>query len=85
MKRSIVFLLLVAALVVVGARTVGAVQTKGPETIQYVVKPGDNLWKIARVVDPEGDNRRTVQTIIELNDLAGAGLVPGQPLRLPAP
>lgn len=84
MKRSMVFVLLVAVLLVLGARGVGAVQSRGPATVQYVVKPGDNLWKIARRVDPDGDNRRTVQTIIELNDLSGAGLVPGQPLQLPA-
>ncbi len=48
-----------------------------------VVDEGDTLWSIARAVAPEEDPRAVVYEISEVNDLDGAGLVPGQVLQLP--
>ncbi|HEU4451352.1 MAG TPA: LysM peptidoglycan-binding domain-containing protein [Gaiellaceae bacterium] len=54
----------------------------GPEEA-YVVRPGDTLWELARERFG-GDPRGGVWTIRERNDLAGATLVPGTVLYLPA-
>ncbi|PRY48747.1 LysM domain-containing protein [Geodermatophilus tzadiensis] len=49
-----------------------------------VVRPGDTVWSIAgEVAGGEQDVRVVVDAIEELNDLEGAGVVPGQVLRLP--
>jgi len=48
-----------------------------------VVQPGDTLWSIASSLGGDGDVRALVDEIQQLNDLEGAGLVPGQTLRLP--
>ena len=48
-----------------------------------VVEPGDSLWSIAAALESDGDVRAVVDQIQELNDLAGADLVPGQILKLP--
>lgn len=49
-----------------------------------VVAPGDTLWEVAVRVDPYADPRVTVARIIELNDLSGGHVRPGQTLQLPA-
>ena len=85
MKRTSIALLIAGLLVVAGVRTVAADQEHGPATRPYVVKAGDSLWSIARRLEPSGDNRRTVAELIELNGLRTSTVVPGQPLRLPAP
>ncbi|NDI47311.1 LysM peptidoglycan-binding domain-containing protein, partial [Goekera deserti] len=50
---------------------------------RVVVRPGDTLWSIAVGHAPQDDPRAVVHAIQQLNDLDGAGLVPGQVLRLP--
>ena len=53
-------------------------------TVEYRVEPGDNLWQIAEpITTPGGDVRETVSQLMELNDLDGADLRPGQILRVP--
>ena len=47
------------------------------------VEAGDSLWTLAQRVAPEHDPRDVVAQIRDLNDLPGAGLVPGQQLVLP--
>jgi LysM repeat protein len=49
-----------------------------------VVQPGETLWSIAEQVDADSDPRETVARIVAMNDLAGAGVVVGQELVLPA-
>jgi LysM repeat protein len=48
-----------------------------------VVQPGDTLWSLAQEVAPEQDPRAVVDAIVDVNDLDGVGLVPGQVLQLP--
>ncbi|MES9604350.1 LysM peptidoglycan-binding domain-containing protein [Actinomadura sp. NPDC000929] len=50
-----------------------------------VVEPGETLWDIASAADPGSDPRLVVESIIDLNGLAGDPTVhPGQELRLPS-
>jgi Tfp pilus assembly protein FimV len=51
----------------------------GPATVTVV--PGDTLWSIAGRVAPDRDPRAEVDRLRQLNQLAGAALVPGQVLR----
>jgi hypothetical protein len=48
-----------------------------------VVQPGDTLWSLAQDLAPHEDPRAVVDAIVDLNDLEGVGLVPGQRLELP--
>ncbi|MDA2808287.1 LysM peptidoglycan-binding domain-containing protein [Nocardiopsis suaedae] len=61
----------------------GAAFGRGPSPT-VVVRDGDTLWGIAEQARPGEDVRRTVHAIVELNDLRGPHLRPGQELRLPA-
>ena len=47
-----------------------------------VVQPGDTLWDIARVLQPEGDRSGLVRRLVELN--GGAELAVGDRVVLPA-
>ena len=71
---------LVAATTVVGDER-GGLQPVGDSSV--VVRSGDTLWSIAVAVAPEEDTREVVDAIVEVNDLEGVGLVPGQVLQLP--
>jgi LysM repeat protein len=53
-------------------------ETSGP-TVDYVVKGGDSLWKIAR------DHGTTVVRLRAANGLSGDVIRPGQVLKVPAP
>jgi nucleoid-associated protein YgaU len=59
----------------------GALRLAGDSSV--VVQSGDTLWSIAVSVAPEEDTRAVVDAIVEVNDLAGTGLVPDQVLQLP--
>jgi hypothetical protein len=48
----------------------------------YVVRPGDTLWAIARVLQPNGDVRPLVQRLVA--ERGGAPLRAGERLVLPA-
>lgn len=85
MKRFVTVALIVSGLLIPGMRMVSAVQVHDAPTAIYVVKPGDNLWTISGKLAPGMDRRDTVARLVELNDLGPTGLIPGQPLRVPAP
>ena len=59
----------------------GDLRLAGVSTV--VVQPGDTLWSIASSLGGDGDVRALVDEIQQLNDLAGADLLPGQTLQLP--
>jgi hypothetical protein len=50
---------------------------------RYVVRPGDTLWELA-ADRYGGDPRKGIWAIRQRNELAGALLVPGTVLYLPA-
>ncbi|MDH7572516.1 MAG: LysM peptidoglycan-binding domain-containing protein [Clostridia bacterium] len=50
-----------------------------PDTITYVVRPGDTLFRIAQSFNT------TIATLRRLNNLSGDLITPGQVLRVPAP
>jgi LysM repeat protein len=73
---AMVFLLLTSA---------GAGEPISTSTSDQVVATGDTLWEIASEIAEDGaDLRRTVALIIELNDLDGGVIHPGQVLTVPA-
>jgi nucleoid-associated protein YgaU len=89
--RLTLVLLLVALAFAVVSMGQAAVQAVGPDASDaapvgstYVVQPGETLWSIAEQVDADSDPRETVARIVAMNDLAGAGVVVGQELVLPA-
>jgi Tfp pilus assembly protein FimV len=59
----------------------GGLRLAGSATV--IVQPGDTLWSLAQRAAPEEDPRAVVDAIVDLNDLAGAELLPGQELHLP--
>ena len=72
-----------AAAAVALAVSAAAQPTSGaaPST-RYLVQPGDTLWAIANA-RYDGDPRKAVWRIRQLNDLESAVLQPGQALDLP--
>ena len=69
----------------------GPVPTAGTENgtengTEYRVRAGDTLWGIAADhTEPGGDVRRGVALIMEMNDLDGSVIRPGEVLVVPAP
>jgi nucleoid-associated protein YgaU len=59
----------------------GGLQLAGSSSV--VVEPGDTLWSLAQTLTPEEDPRAVVDAIVDLNELDGVALVPGQVLQLP--
>lgn len=76
-------ILLTAFLITVLAWSVLARGSEGAGAGEpYRVRPGDTLWSIA-AAHYSGDPRQAVWRLRRENDLGGAGLRPGQVLRLP--
>lgn len=76
-------ILLTAFLITVLAWSVLARGSEGAGAGEpYRVRPGDTLWSIA-ASHYRGDPRQAVWRLRRENDLGGAGLRPGQVLRLP--
>jgi LysM repeat protein len=79
---SVVTLLLV--MIAVGGTSADASDSAGgPATASVVVQAGDSLWAIAKSLQPNGDPRSMMQTLVELNSLNGGELVAGQQLIVP--
>jgi len=83
MRRLVIALTLVAALLGLGASAVKAGQ-QGPSkpVWSHVVAPGETLWDLSRSAAPSKDPRETVDRLIEANHLRGPIIVPGQRLVL---
>ncbi|QHC62338.1 LysM peptidoglycan-binding domain-containing protein [Rathayibacter festucae] len=78
---------LVAGAFVFGLNGGGAVASGESADVefQYVtVRAGESLWSLAEELAPDSDPRDVVYDIQSLNQLANAGLEPGQRLAIPA-
>jgi hypothetical protein len=51
--------------------------------VTVTVQPGESLWAIAGSVAPERDARDVVADIVQLNNLTGGSVLPGQELYVP--
>jgi LysM domain len=67
-----------------GAADDSGVRTVGHSLPTVVVGPHDTLWGIAVSARPGVDPRITVQRLIDLNDLSGGIVQPGEKLILPS-
>ena len=71
----------------IASNALAANQTSGSASVattEWVVQPGETLWQIAEAVAPNTDPRDTVARLVQLNDLAGPGVLAGQTLLIPA-
>lgn len=55
----------------------------GAATSSYVVKPGQNLWRIAHDVSPGTDPRVTIARIMDLNGMGSPAVTAGRALVVP--
>jgi hypothetical protein len=53
-------------------------------TVSVTVQPGGSLWEIAGAVAPQRDRRDVVADIVQLNNLDGGRVMPGQQLFVPS-
>ena len=53
-------------------------------TLTVTVQQGQSLWAIAGTVAPDRDPRDVVADIVQLNNLGGGGVNPGQQLFVPS-
>ena len=53
-------------------------------TVSVTVQPGQSLWEIAGSVAPERDTRDVVADIVQLNNLVGGKVMPGQQIFVPS-
>ncbi|WP_251041802.1 LysM peptidoglycan-binding domain-containing protein [Arthrobacter sp. ISL-30] len=51
--------------------------------VSVTVQPGESLWGIAAATAPDRDPRDVIAEIVELNNLSGGRVVPGQQLFVP--
>jgi LysM repeat protein len=85
MRRILIALALVGALMGLGASTVRAGQQRPSQPVwSHVVAPGETLWDLARAAAPKEDPRKTVDLLVEANHLRGGAIFPGQRLVLPS-
>ncbi len=85
-RRKKLVVLLLSICIILGASVLmnsgGAADV--PQYMEYVVQPGDTLWKIARSNLPAGmDIREYVFQIKKANDNSSSIIYPGEALRLP--
>ncbi|MFE4195501.1 LysM peptidoglycan-binding domain-containing protein [Paenarthrobacter sp. NPDC056912] len=59
-------------------------QLRPPVAVTVTVQAGQSLWGIAGAAAPERDPRDVIAEIIQLNDLRGGRIQPGQQLFVPA-
>jgi LysM repeat protein len=53
-------------------------------TVSVTVQPGESLWGIAGAVAPQRDPRDVVADIVQLNNLDGGKVMPGQQIFVPS-
>lgn len=75
-------LALAVTIPVLSATTIHAAAPARYATV--VVQPGDNIWSLAEQRAAKGaDIQSVVDDIVAINHIGGAGIVPGQRLRIP--
>ncbi|MGH2726387.1 MAG: LysM peptidoglycan-binding domain-containing protein [Actinomycetota bacterium] len=85
MRRVLIALTLLGALLGLGSRAVVAVQQRPSEPVwSHVVQPGETLWQLAGSASPDRDPREVVDRLIEANHLEGGVIIPGRRLVLPS-
>ena len=74
-----------SALVAIPALSQSTLYAASPESFRVTtVARGENLWTIADRYTPDGGNvQQTVDTIMAVNGLANATVVPGEHLKIP--
>lgn len=86
-RRGLVATAVVAFLSVCGLALLGMQAQPGepvPEATTVVeVGAGETMWQVARRLAPESEPGAVVQRILELNQLPGSAVQPGQPLQVP--
>lgn len=81
--RLLVIISLIAMILLLLASSVGADQSSGATT-EHLVTSGETLWEIAGEYTPERVGvRDTVATIMQLSDLDGPSIQPGDVLTVP--
>jgi len=84
MRKALIAISLVGALLGFGATTVRAGQQHPSKPVwSHVVARGETLWGLAAEAAPSRDRRITVDLLISANHLRGASIRPGQRLVLP--
>jgi LysM repeat protein len=79
-----VWLVMIAAAVLIVAGAMGAADPLPTETTTVQIESGDTLWRLAGTVASEVDPRETVSVIMRLNGLDSAGEIhPGDVLVVP--
>ncbi|GAA4360657.1 LysM peptidoglycan-binding domain-containing protein [Paeniglutamicibacter cryotolerans] len=58
-------------------------ESAGVESTEVAVLAGDSLWGLAAEFAPNADRRTVIKEIIELNNLRGKALQPGQIINIP--
>ena len=66
-----------------GGGAVASGETSDVEFQYVTVRAGESLWSLAEEIAPDSDPRDVVSDIVSLNQLASAGLEPGQRLAVP--
>jgi Tfp pilus assembly protein FimV len=84
-RRTAVFVVLIAAAAVFGPKAFAADSTGTPDQLDtYTVGSGDTLWQIAANLTPQGrDVRETMTEIEDVNALTTSQLQAGQQILLP--
>lgn len=80
---TVLFLLTVAAVVLLFPRRVQTQAHEPPAGVHHTVAPGDTLWDIAVAYGGNRDAREVVYEIQRLNGLPSAEIYPGQVLFVP--
>ncbi|MFB5084329.1 LysM peptidoglycan-binding domain-containing protein [Symbiobacterium thermophilum] len=80
---TVLFLLTVAAAVLLCPRRVQTQAHEPPAGVHHTVAPGDTLWDIAVAYGGNRDAREVVYEIQRLNGLPSAEIYPGQVLFVP--
>ena len=81
----LVVLAVLGALVTIPALSSSRLYAAAPERyVTVTVRPGDTLWTIAeRRTSTGGDVQAALDTIVAVNHLDGATIVPGEHLKIP--